>query len=964
MILFLELFEKYKRSQNVALVCGENSLTYEQLYSRCIALASNLRSRGVGLSSTIPDEYDILDPKSVEHSPWVIIISDRSVNAMIGIIAAWMAGGAFVLVAADTPHTVIGDIIEDTAVAVMLKNEEDFTAKEVPEDFQIKFPLKNEIACALFTSGSTGKPKGVILEHRTFNEMLEWQTGYMKPAGWTATASYAAFGFTAVLTELFLPLVNGLTLHILKEDIRHDLFKIIEYIETNNIAYLFMPPNVAEVFTQIYKGKALKYLRIASGRLKSCGKPTGYEILYHLGMSENTGGVTFKSINEAMSGDIPIGMPWHNTKVRLDENTGEIIVSGPSLFRGYLSRPEETAKRLRNGEFYSGDLGRINEEGEFFHIGRMDWDVKIRSMKVNLAQVELAIGECPGVSECAVTTQDDALIAWIVGDISNLREQLSKHLQEHMIPSIFVKSEELPRGRTGKVDRKKLVYIPPVGDAPRDVEITGSQLNYIPPVGDAPPRVPSSGLQSIVTLFERVLGCPVGEDDGFLELGGNSLQFMRLQAEIAMEFSRDIPQSVLYENPTPRMLSKVLSKHAEYVVASAPLASTRKMYPLTGPMRQMWLLWRTGQDNGKYTVSIDCRVTGEIDKNRAKACFEELASRNAILRSRFTERGGNVFQIIEDAVEILYTENPRMLFDLSTAPLFDITLSDNQWSLTTHHIIMDAIGRRMFAEDFWTLYSGGELQDSAQVHEIAIREAEYKPDEVYWLDIFSDGVPRLDLPYDFDRPARITSVQKESVFFDLEETKTLRRFAKEHNATLFRLFLAAYALLLSRLSGSGSVMIGVPISGRRNPEDRRTVGNLIRTLPIRLDVSGMNLETALPHACKRLAVLMENQDISIDQLAKLIKPRRHMGRSPFYDVMINQRPLLAPMPDACGLHPEIVRKDYPGAIVDLVLDVIEDETGVTAVFNYADELFLPETVWDWACMLKNMLMEIKGKKIE
>ncbi len=107
------------------------------------------------------------------------------------------------------------------------------------------------------------------------------------------------------------------------EDTRHDLFKLQSYIESNDISYMFLPPNVAEVFTKTYEGSSLKYLRVAGGRLKSCGEPSGrYEILYSLGMSENGGSVTFKPIRRAMSGDIPIGTAWNQTEIYL---VGEML---------------------------------------------------------------------------------------------------------------------------------------------------------------------------------------------------------------------------------------------------------------------------------------------------------------------------------------------------------------------------------------------------------------------------------------------------------------------------------------------------------------------------------------------------------------------------------------------------------------------------------------------------------------
>ena len=463
---FLERFEKYKASQKTALVCGDTSLSYTQLHTRCSVLAAKLRERGVGLVSTVPESYDIFDPESAEHSPWVVIIAERSVNAVIGIIAAWMAGGAYVLMGSDAPDSYMENIVEDTAAAVVLRDE-DFASLDVGTGLTYNIPQKNEIACAIFTSGSTGKPRGAVLEHRTINEIIQWQTEYMKPdAAWTATAMYAPFSFIASLWEFFFPLVNGLALHILDENTRRDLFELENYIEANNISYTFLPPNIAEVFTQTYKGSSLKYLRVAGGRLKSCGDPAGrYEIMYHLGMSENGGSVTFKPIREAVNrgasngGDISIGKPWNRTRVDILDSTGEMAVSGPSLFRGYLARREETKNKFADGRFLSGDIARFDDNGEIVHMGRNDWNVKIRDMKVNPLQVESVLGKCKGVTDCCVISQtlggEDILIGWAEGNTTEeaLRAELAERLPEYMIPSAFIVLEKMPRNLNGKIDR-------------------------------------------------------------------------------------------------------------------------------------------------------------------------------------------------------------------------------------------------------------------------------------------------------------------------------------------------------------------------------------------------------------------------------------------------------------------------------------------------------------------------------
>ena len=926
---FLELFGQYRESEAPALVCGEARLSYAQLYRRSAALSRILRAHGVGMCSTAPDAYDIFRPESAAHSPWVIIISRRSVDAVVGILATWMAGGAFVLVGADVPLAYLDTIIEDTGGIVL--QDGDFCPPETDEGAWVDGCKENEIACAVYTSGSTGVPKGAVLEHRTINEMLDWQTKTMRPETMSATACFAPFGFIAAIWELFFPLANGLTLHVLDEDTRHDLFALEQYIEHHRIAYLFLPPNVAEPFTKNYAGQALAYLRVAGGRLDACGDPGDrYEILYHLGMAENGGSVTVKSIRSALRGDIPIGTPWHNTQVHLDDENGEMLVSGPSLFRGYLASRAETERCLTDGVYHSGDLAQWNESGELVHRGRNDWIVKIRNMRVSPMQVEAAVCACAGVRECCVAAQDDALVAWFAGTEDVPVAELRTRLPAHMIPATFIRLHALPRNRNGKIDRRALM-----DSLPKPTETAD-------------------------TLFAHVLGIGVGEvgdEDSFLSLGGDSLKLMRLQAEIASALGKSVSYADLSQNLTPRKLSELI-KNSRSVVP-IPKAAPQEAYPLSAPMRQMWLLWRTGQDEGKYTVSIRCRFAGTIDRARVDDVLGELVERNAILRSHFIERGGQPFQVIGDSVSVTVTDSPRRVFDLSKAPLLDVTLGEDTLMFTTHHIIADAIGLRTLMEDFWTQYGGEPTLDAAQVHDITVWTQGREDHTQFWTEVFRDGVVASSLPNDLPRPKKLMAVAAEVMSFNADETERLSAFAQAHNVTLFQLFLAGYAMLLCELCG-GPVSIGVPFAGREHVDTIRTVGMLVRTLPVVLDMSGLDLEDALAHVRTQFLSVQAHQNMSTERLSALLRPSRTAYGNPFYAVMINFVPLPRPLPDACGLHPEVMRGGYPGAMFDLVLDVREEAGGVSAMFSYASELFCPETVRGWVDAFGRILEGAQG----
>ncbi len=563
------------------------------------------------------------------------------------------------------------------------------------------------------------------------------------------------------------------------------------------------------------------------------------------------------------------------------------------------------------------------------------------------------------IKECCVTAQsiqdETTLIAWIVSSLEPppqpdlqtcLSTCLRSFLPEYMLPSIYMILDSLPRSLNGKVDRSRLIYHETASEDSSECSV----LKYN-----------DEWEERFAALFQRILHLSpdsVKSDDNFFRLGGNSLKLMQLQVAAFKEFSLSLPYSALFANPTPGLLAGLVRRKKDQEESLIPPAKPQKAYPLSPSMRQMWLLWRTGQDEGRYTVSIKCTFTGEIDSAKATSAFQELVKRNSILRSYFTEQSGEVLQMIKDDMAVILVDSPRRQFDLSAAPLFDITLRSGELIFTTHHILADAAGLRILMEDFWTLYKGGVPAVSAQVHDITLWQLNrwITGDELFWQKMFSDGVTALSLPHLGDRPAKLDSSAIHTVFFDEKEQKQLSEYAALHNATLFQLFLAAYGFMLARLSHQERVIIGVPFSGRNHPHMSRTIGMFVKTLPLTLDISGQDFKSFLDHTCAHFAALWEHQEMTLEHLAHLIKPARLSSGKLFYDVMINYIPLPQPLSFVPDLHPQIVRGEYPGGLFDLVLDLREEEDGILAVFTYADQLFSQAMLEHWGKAFKELLL--------
>jgi acyl-coenzyme A synthetase/AMP-(fatty) acid ligase len=893
---FLKSLINLKYCQSNAIIDGIKAMSYSSLVENAMRFASYLNSRDYGN---------------------VIIKTARSQNAIISAIGVMLSGGVFAFLSDNTPEEYLQSAKEDLGADLVVDDNINFSDFPMPDtDYKPVGKRYSDVVCAVFTSGSTGKPKGALLTYKALCETIRFQTEYMKLPDGSHTGSYAQFGFIASFWELWFPLANGFTLFLADKKTTHDTSLLIDFIDKNNLSYIFLPSSVAEIFTEIYKGGALRFLRVAGGRLSSCGKPCGYEILYSLGMSENSGSVTLLKINEAKISQIPLGKAFDDTEIYLID--GEIAVSGPKLFVGYAGQKALTDKFLvpnpnSHGRenyakmYLSGDLAELDANGNYIYKGRKDWILKIGDIKTNPLETERIILENKDVKEAAVIpitrTGNDVFIAcFFTGDISE--EDLADYAKEKLIPtsipSFFVKLNALPRTANGKIDRK-LLKLPEMEKNP-----TGNT-----------DMTETEGV--IASAFEEILSLEKGfvsGTDSFFALGGNSLGLMRLQALLYKKYSLDFFYSDLLAAQTPRNTS-LLKTNIKTIAATEPKLNTP--YPLTAPERQMWLLWRTGQDNGRYKVSIRCDFDGEIDKDKAEISLEKLIQKNPALSSVYAEENGEISRYFSDE-KITFSDTEPSLFDLKNGPIFAAKLYENSIVFTAHHIIADAAAMRVMMEDFWALYNGETTESAASLHDIEIYESalDYSVDKAFWKSKL-DNFKYIPLP---DENEEYFSNEKS------EEIKTRINETDIKSFTLFSIFTAAVAEHISKITQSKKVCIGVPLSGRNLPETIRTIGMLVRTIPLYISVSDDFTETV-----KDVSDYLQNAIIHQNYPFELMNENFGVR----YDVMVNFIPLARELPQNFndnGLSPRIIRGSYPALPVELVCDLREEENGFSVVFIY------------------------------
>jgi surfactin family lipopeptide synthetase A len=572
------LFESQveRTPEAVAVVFGNERLTYRELNRRANQLAHHLVSLGVG--------PDVL----------VGILVERSLEMVVGLLGILKAGGAYVPLDPAYPSERIAFMLEDSEVAVLLTQHH--LLQTIPESRAKVVVLDadwQEIAAAqadnpdhrggpenlayvIYTSGSTGKPKGVQIPHRA---VVNFLTSMSHTPGMTEAdrlLSVTTLSFDIAGLEIYLPLIVGGSVEIVSREVSSDGYQLLSKLASSGATVMQATPVTWRMLIEAgWKGNPnLKVLcggEAISHKLATQLLQSGGSVWNMYGPTETTIWSTCSRIASEHE-PIVIGRPIANTDIFiLDELlqpvpigvAGELHIGGEGLARGYFKRPELTAEKFIASPFAqdptarlykTGDLARYRPNGDIECLGRIDHQVKLRGFRIELGDIESALRQYRGVNDAVVVAREDTpgdkyLVAYFVpsqetpATVGELRDFLKEKLPEYMVPSAFVALEAMPLTPNGKVNRRAL-------PAPEQTSLAPSE-SFV---------APTNTLESqLVTIWENVLGVrPIGIRHSFFELGGNSLVAVRLMQRIEQAFGKQLSIATLFQAPTIEQLAGIL----------------------------------------------------------------------------------------------------------------------------------------------------------------------------------------------------------------------------------------------------------------------------------------------------------------------------------------------------------------------------------------------------------------------
>ncbi|MDA7026599.1 amino acid adenylation domain-containing protein [Bacillus sp. CLL-7-23] len=990
---FQEIFQIMAKEspKKTAVICGDRTLSYQELDERSNQLAQLLRKKGVA-----PEKR-------------VAILTNRTEDMIVGAIAVMKAGGAYVPIDAEFPEQRIQFILKDSHSVLLLTDQMD---REAPVECiyfqdeaihqQSTAALENvtkpdNLCYIIYTSGTTGNPKGVMIEHRNYTNMWKaYNDAYgfqdMKPC----ILQLASFSFDVFAGDMARTLLNQGTLVICPSEAKRDLGQLQQLIETHQITMLESTPAlIVPLLDDMYeKGIEQTSLQLVVLGADSCLKEDFERIIKHYGEKiqiYNTYGVTEATIETSLyrfeqafadyEGITPIGKPLLHMSMYIfsesmellpPHSIGELYIGGKGVARGYLNNPTLTKERFISNPFdpserlyKTGDQAKMLPDGNIQFLGRHDFQVKIRGHRIEIGEVEAKLIQHPAVRRAVVKTVEPkpnqtVLAAYLEANEVDIADQvkafLFRELPDYMVPTYFIQLDQLPLTTNQKVNRQEL-------PEPESYFKKHHQTALFRTALEA----------KLAEVWKKTLKVDhLTSNSDFIQLGFHSLQALALVNEIEKQFGIRLTLGDIFSNTLLFAMAKVIEEKMKAGQLEELLpAEESDAYPVTAAQEGVYTRSLI-TDANLFHMPCVFQIDGPLDVNRLSLALQTLVNRHESLRTSFIKKDDTLKQRVhpnvtlhvkydvhnQSEIEELVSASPQP-FSLDKPPLMRAKLIKIQsvdkhvLLLDFHHIIFDGMSLQVFMEELTGIYKGRMLpepklgyKDYAVWEKHKLEDQQLAEHRDFWSRILVDQPGELHLPIDFPRPA-LQSFAGNIFEFELNKDllNQLKEFSLQHGLTLYMTLLSVYFVLLAKYTGQADLVVGTPTSGRFHPNMERTTGLFVNTLPVRKEVSKtINFSQFCQEVKQDILQILNYQQYPIDELVKQLKLNRDPSRNPLYQTVFALQDIKESYQLSEDVKMSIFDTEYNTSKVDLTLEAAVLDHCLGCRFEYSTSLFKKETI--------------------
>ncbi|CAG7937810.1 unnamed protein product [Penicillium nalgiovense] len=834
-----------KHGDRVALRKGRVEITYSMLASAAAKLATVIQA--------------VTSPRDV-----VVIVTDRSINWIIGVWGVLMANTIYCPVDVTYPPKFRDELVKRSnaklllvpSIATLIE-----MAPIMPLSIAIDQILQSQIqaqgwdgpdpsdaAYLCFTSGSTGVPKGVVVEHRSAVAFLSTQVNRLHSQPGQLNAQFLSPNFDCSMQEIFGTLCYGATLVLRTDD--DDPYSHIHAVDAiilnSSVAAELDPDDYPNLQIVVLAGEPV--LQRTADRWAK-----GRKLYNSYGPTESTIGVCVQRLESGVP--VNIGPPIRTVRLYILNDhlelqppnvVGQIFVAGVQLSRGYLQMPDVTGREFISDPYFAvspsermyrtGDLGFWDESGNVHCCGRKDRQIKRHGFRLSLDDVANRATNLVGLVRKAVVTIDERenLVLWVEPaqiNTQELRDKMKASMPPHAIPNYIMALDKIPQSKNGKIDVKLLAATP----LPETFEIQdqdGYQNQELTNIE-----------KEMAQIWQALLGVDaarhLSRSSNFFQMGGHSIMQLTLAARLRSRYC--LPITVKHVIKTP-----VLSDMAAMVEARQLGATVSRYLPQplgvanVSSAEVAWVLrYFKSHCQTSFNIPFMARLTSQVDAKKLAASLETALNRHRILRSRFTLKPDNKVErsISKQRIKVQWSEDVDVQsflnrpFNLKEVLLRAI-VTPSLFLVYMSHTICDLTSLDNLLQETTAIYHGNEHNlSSKEYFDVTIWNQRPDLEQTQFWPAYLQGLDIAQIPTS-------RSYRGTSILCDIPEqiTRDLMRLVSSRGITVHQVGLAVGAIVLHVLWGKEDILLGSPYMNRPTEDEQRVIGLFLEPLPVRIAV--------------------------------------------------------------------------------------------------------------------------------